>query len=238
MPEKVSTDAKRAFAGGGFCGMLGAVPWSTGGGVFSMTESVSGIDVSHYQGDVAWSDVKKSGVDFAFAKATQGTSYVDSKFAENWSGMGAAGLLRGAYHFYTVGVDPKAQAAHVFSTVTLGHGDLPLMVDIETEGKSAEKDTNLIKDLHIFLETVSTHYGRDPFIYSGPGFWNAHFDASFSGYPLWVAEYGVSAPKHVTGWSVWTIWQYSQSGNVPGVSGHVDMDRFNGGLDQLKRFAI
>ncbi|MEL7116886.1 MAG: GH25 family lysozyme [Pseudomonadota bacterium] len=203
-----------------------------------MTETVSGIDVSHWQGSVDWSAVKGSGVDFGIAKATEGVNTVDSEFAANWSGMGDAGILRGAYHFYTVGKDPQAQADHFMSVVTLGSGDLPPTVDIETESAGAESDANLIKDLHTFLDLLKQNYGADPFIYTGPGFWNAHFDDSFSGYPLWVAEYGVSQPKPVTGWTYWTIWQHSQTGSVPGVAGNVDLDTFNGGLDQLKKFLI
>jgi len=200
--------------------------------------TVRGIDVSHYQGTIDWNKVKGAGIEFAYAKATQGTTSSDGKFAENWKGMGAAGVLRGAYHFYSVGTDPKAQASHFMSMAKLGPGDLPPMVDIETESSGAESDANLIKDLHTFLDILSKHYGCDPFIYTGPGFWNAHFDDSFSGYPLWVAEYGVSQPKQVKGWGVWSIWQYSQSGAVAGISGAVDEDKFNGSLDQLHRFAI
>lgn len=203
-----------------------------------MTHTVDGIDVSHYQGDVDWHQVQSSGVAFGYAKATQGTRYTDPKFAENWAGMGEAGLLRGAYHFYTAGDDPKAQAAHFSAAVHLGPGDLPPMVDIETEGKSTETNYDLIKDLHAFLDLLKQAYGVDPFIYTGPGFWNAHFNDSFDGYPLWVAEYGVSEPEPVIGWKYWTIWQHSQSGSVPGVNGSVDLDTFNGGLDQLKKFTL
>ncbi len=203
-----------------------------------MGNFTNGIDVSHYQGEIDWKKVKASGVIVAYAKAAQGTGSSDNRFAENWAGMKAAGVLRGAYDFYNVGSDPTEQAQFFLGKFTLEPGDLPPMVDIETSGKSAETRGNLIADLHTYIGVIKKHCGVDPFIYTGPGYWNAHFDDSFSDCPLWVAEYGVSQPKPVTGWKYWTIWQYSQSGSVPGISGAADLDYFNGSLDQLKKFRV
>ncbi len=207
-------------------------------GVMSSTDYLNGIDVSHYQGDIDWAKVKAAGTSFAYAKAAEGNSSGDSKFAQNWDGMKQSGILRGAYDFYVVGDDPQTQAQNFMNRVTLEAGDLPPMVDIETEKAGAESDASLIADLHAYLKTLSAHYGVDPIIYTGPSFWNAHLDGSFSGYPLWVAEYGVSQPKSVTGWTFWTMWQYSQSGSVDGISGAVDLDYFNGSLEQLKKFTV
>lgn len=211
-----------------------AVLAGTGG----WAETVNGIDVSHYQGDIDWTQVKASGVVFAYAKAVQGDDGLDPDFARNWSGMKDAGLLRGAYDFFVVGDDPATQAQDYIGKVMLDPGDLPPMVDIETESAGVESDPGQIADLHSYLETLTAHYGVTPIIYTSPGFWNSYFDDSFSDYPLWVAEYGVSAPKEVTGWTVWTIWQHSQSGSVPGISGAVDLDYFNGALSQLEKFTL
>jgi lysozyme len=81
------------------------------------TGAVPGIDVSHYQGSVDWATVAGGGERFGFAKASEGVSGTGSSdpyFADNWSGMRAAGILRGAYHFYHPKDDPTAQA-HNFS---------------------------------------------------------------------------------------------------------------------------
>lgn len=200
--------------------------------------TVAGIDVSHYQGDVDWAQVKAAGIGFAYAKATQGDDDEDPDFQRNFAAMKSAGLLRGAYDFYVVGDDPDRQAEEYISKVKLVTGDLPPMVDIETESKGVESDTAQIADLHTYLETLQTHYGVTPIIYTSPGFWNEYFDDSFSEYPLWVAEYGVSSPRSVTGWSDWTIWQHSQSGKVAGITGAVDLDKFNGSAAQLDRFRL
>lgn len=200
--------------------------------------SVAGIDVSHYQGDVDWAQVKAAGIGFAYAKATQGDDDEDPDFQRNFAAMKSAGLLRGAYDFYVVGDDPDTQAEEYISKVRLVSGDLPPMVDIETESKGVESDPAQIADLHTYLETLQKHYGASPIIYTSPGFWNAYFDDSFTDYPLWVAEYGVSAPRSVTGWTDWTIWQHSQSGKVAGIAGSVDLDRFNGSAAQLDTFRL
>src|SRR5579872_5831321 len=57
--------------------------------------TLKGVDVSHYDGTINWNSAKAAGISFAFAKATQGDSYVDNTFATNWAGMKAAGVIRG-----------------------------------------------------------------------------------------------------------------------------------------------
>ena len=113
------------------------------------TVTYEGIDVSSYQGSVDWAQVKGAGLVFAFAKATQGTSQVDPEFATNWSGMRAAGLVCGAYHFLDADQDPTAQAEHFLATVKLEAGDLPPVLDIEvTQGMAVE---GLIQRFLFFL---------------------------------------------------------------------------------------
>lgn len=197
----------------------------------SPAPSLSGIDVSHYQGTVSWPHVLESGVRFAVVKATQGTTYVDPLFHANWDGVKAAGLVRGAYHFYTPGDDPAQQAHHFLSTVKLEDGDLVPTLDIETSnGLSAAE---IVQGVETWLTTVQQATGCLPIVYTAPGFWKTLGTAAFGRYPLWVAEYGVSAPLLPSGWTHWTFWQHSQSGTVPGVSGAVDLDTFAGTLEQL-----
>lgn len=199
---------------------------------------VRGIDVSHYQGAVDWAEVKAAGKSFAFAKCAQGTRTGDAQFEQNWAGMKHAGLIRGAYDFYNVGQDPAAQARNLISRLTLEPGDLPPVVDIETESAGAESNAQLNRDLQTYLNTLEQHYEIRPIIYTSPGFWNLHFDSSFGEFPLWVAEYGVSQPKPVKGFAGWQFWQYSQQGTVHGVNGPVDLDKFNGGMAQLRAMTM
>lgn len=199
--------------------------------------TLAGIDVSHFQGNVNWPAVKAAGINFAFAKASDGNTYTDPQFATNWRGMQTAGLIRGAYHFYESNDDPQTQAQQFLKVVgTLDRSDLPPVVDIEkSNGNFGSK--NLASNLQIWLDTVEQKLQCTPIIYTNCAFWNANLVAystsSFSRYPLWIAQYGVTQPKIPNAWSNWTFWQSSESGNVAGITGAVDTDLFAGTMPDL-----
>lgn len=199
-----------------------------------MASRLSGIDVSHYQGQVNWSKVQAAGVAFAFAKATEGVNYTDATFATNWAGIKNAGLLRGAYHFFRASQDAIAQAQAFLQAVPLQPGDLPPVLDVETTDNVS--NGALQAGVQTWLNTVAGQTGVVPILYASPGFWNAHINSSFGQYPLWVAQYGVQTPRMPNGWTDWKFWQYSQSGNVDGVTGAVDLDYFQGSTGDLAAF--
>jgi lysozyme len=194
---------------------------------------VQGIDVSDHQGTVDWNAVLQAGRFFTFIKATDGITWTDPEFAANWSGAKAAGLLRGAYHFYETNDDPADQARNFLSAVQLEPGDLPPVVDIEVT-KSGQSAAQIVKDLQTWLDLVEQATGRVPILYTNPRYWDSLGTSAFGRYPLWVAEYGVSSPKLPAGWTSWTFWQFSESGTVAGISGSVDLDIFNGDLADLQ----
>lgn len=197
----------------------------------SLQELAQGIDVSKAQGTVDWPSVAHAGYAFTFIKATDGQDYVDPMFAENWEGARAAGLLRGAYHFFRAEDDPDVQAQWFWKTVG-APGELPLVVDVEqTMGQSSSVVTS---NLARFLDSLQQWTGKQPMIYTAPGFWNGLGTSGFGGYPLWVAEYGVSQPVLPSGWKLWDFWQYSEKGQVPGITGNVDLDVFSGPLSALQ----
>lgn len=198
-----------------------------------MSEQVQGIDVSHLQQTIDWNEVRQAGLVFAFMKATDGITWTDPEFAINWTGAAAAGLLRGAYHFYETNDDPTAQAENFLSAVQLVPGDLPPVVDIEST-KSGESASQIVRDLQTWLDVVEQATGRVPMIYTNPSYWNSLATSAFGRYPLWIAEYGVQSPKLPGGWAGWTFWQFSESGTVAGVSTTVDLDVFSGSLVELE----
>ena len=57
----------------------------------------------------------------------------------------------------------------------------------------------------------------------------------FSEYPLWLAEYGVPEPTLpvIGGWNEWLFWQNSETGEVPGFTGPVDLNIFAGTREDL-----
>jgi lysozyme len=194
--------------------------------------TVKGIDV--YHGDnggnaIDWNAVKQAGISFAFAKATESTDFTDSMFQANWSGMKAAGIVRGAYHFFHADVDPVAQAQFFLSTVgPLSPGDL-LVLDLETT--NGQTDSVVEAHAATFLDTVKASSGVTPFLYTSPLFLSSY--AQLGAYPLWIAHYGVSCPMVPAPWTTYVFWQ-SSGGTVGPISGTVDLDSFNGTPAQLE----
>ena len=197
---------------------------------------VYGVDVSYYQGNINWSQVKGA-KDFAIARVSDG-SYLDTKFDQNWAGMKAAGIIRGAYQFFEPGQDPTTQANIMISKmVGFGPGDLPPMLDMEvTGGQSA---ATITAKIHTWANKIKAATGRTPLIYTGKYFWDPNVQTNdFSTYPLVIAAYvKPNCPNTPNAWNKWAMWQYSSSGSVPGIGGNVDMDEFNGTLADLKKLA-
>lgn len=194
--------------------------------------TIQGIDV--YHGDnggstIDWSAVASDGISFAFAKATQSTNFTDPMFATNWSGMKAAGLARGAYHFFDASVDPTMQASYFLGVVgTLSPGDM-LVLDLETT--NGETQATILANAITFMSAVQSASGVTPMLYVSPLFLSSY--AGLGGYPLWVANYGVSCPDVPSPWSTYTFWQSSSTGSISAISGALDLDSFNGTLAQL-----
>lgn len=197
-----------------------------------------GIDVSHHNGIIDWSAVVSTGIGFAYAKATEGTSVQDSQFQVNYAAIRANGILRGAYHFFHPGADPIEQADNFLAMAKLLPGDLPPVLDIEVnDGQTAEIIVDRLAD---WLDKIEQALGRTPMIYTSAGFWIGNLAGSkaFTRYPLWVAHYTTRpTPALPPGFSNYVVWQYSELGQIAGVVGTVDLDRFNGTADDLTNFA-
>jgi len=193
--------------------------------------TLRGVDVSHYDGSINWTQVKAAGITFAFAKATESDNDIDSTFATNWAGMKAAGVVRGAYHFFDPAVSATTQANYVLKTVgTLDAGDLPIVLDFEQlDGVS---EATAVAGAVTFLASVTQTTGKKAILYMSSGFLAGSYPA-LKPYTLWVANYGVSCPGMPSEWSAWSFWQSSDSGSVSGISDAVDLDSFDGSLAAL-----
>ena len=212
---------------------------------------VNGIDVSAYQPDVNFSQVHGAGYSFAYIKATESTNYTSSNFAGQWAGAEAAGMLRGGYHFFDFNADPAQQAQLFLSVCPPTKGALPPMLDLEVTSGVPPANEN-VANVATFLHAVEAKTGVRCVLYINYGCWSGTLGgtAGFSGHPFWAPSYldGVTAPPpsgntppimqppppQITAWTTWTFWQYSQSGVVAGIDGGVDLDVFNGSLDELK----
>ncbi|MDB4953725.1 MAG: uncharacterized protein JWO36_1294 [Myxococcales bacterium] len=190
--------------------------------------TVKGIDVSYYQGTINWAQVKASGVAFAFIRVSDG-SFQDPNFATYWAGSRAAHVIHGAYHFFRPALDPIVQAdAFLAKLGTMKADDLPPVLDVEAaDGKTPAQVAAGVK---AWVNHVKTKLGRPPIIYTGKYFWQDSVGGvNLTSSPLWHAQYTTAAcPDIASPWTDWAIWQYSSSGSVPGISGNVDVDHWNG----------
>ena len=211
--------------------------------------TVPGVDVSYWDSGIDWPKVRATGQRYVFIKASEGDAYADPTFDDNWRGAKATGLLRGAYHFFRSNIDPKKQAAKFIDYVKSmnDNGELPPVLDLETpDGQTKEK---IISRAKTWLDLVEAAFGRKPIIYSGQFFLQDYFSELGGGppawakdYPLWIAQYPStyvegSQPFLPRGWFKWTFWQYSEKGVVNGINAKVDLNVFNGTLEDLYRFA-
>jgi len=199
--------------------------------------TVEGIDVSFWQAAVNWQSVKNAGIGFAIVRVSYGTSK-DTWFDTNWQGMKDVGLVRGAYQFFLPDQDPIAQADLMLSAMgPLGEGDLPPVLDVEDTGGLGP--AALSDRIATWIAHVEPVIGRKPIIYTGKYFWQDNVQSTaFGEYPLWIPNYSFNCPNLPDGyWNDWLFFQYTDKGSVPGVSGNVDRNLWNGSLADLKAFA-
>jgi GH25 family lysozyme M1 (1,4-beta-N-acetylmuramidase) len=211
--------------------------------------TVPGIDVSYWNAGIDWPKVRAAGQRFVFAKATEGDFYADPTFDDNWRGAKTAGLLRGAYHFFRCNIDGKRQANKFIDYVKSmnDNGELPPVLDLETnDGQTKEKVISRVK---AWMDTVEDAFNKKPILYSRAYFLQDYFSEPGGGppawakeHPLWLAQYPDvygegSQPYLPRGWFKWNFWQYTQTGRVNGINAKVDLDVFNGTLQELYKFA-
>lgn len=195
--------------------------------------TTAGIDVSYYQGDISWPRVHRAGVQFAFIRAYDGVDVFDPKFVANWNGAKAAGLLRGAYQYFRPAASPIDQADAMIRVLRMyGAGELRPVLDVETlDGRTLPDVAAAAK---LWIDRVRTELGVEPIVYTNYGMWRWRPAAELGTQPLWLAHYTTRCPSIPGPWVRWTFWQYTDAGRVPGIGGSVDLDVFDGTLDDLR----
>jgi lysozyme len=192
---------------------------------------VHGVDVSRWQGNIDWKNLKAHGANFAFIKATDGGDRLDPMFRKNWQGAKAAGVRHGAYHFFFWCRSGESQARWFIRNVPREAGALPPVIDVEwTRSRACPKrpsPANVRKKMGAFMDALEAHYGQRPIIYTAPDFYEDNLQGAFPNHPFWlraVAEH----PSKVYGNRKWVFWQYSGTGLSKGVAGKIDLNVFNG----------
>ena len=205
---------------------------------------VPGMDVSSYQGNVDWQSAYNNGARFAYVKATEGTSYTNPYFAQQYNGSYNVGMIRGAYHFAHPDSSSGSYQADYFINNGGGwSGDgvtLPPALDIEYNPSGATcyglSQASMVSWIASFSNEVYARTSKYPMIYTTFDWWNTctgNSSAFASTNPFWIAIYGSSPPTAIpAGTYTWTMWQNASSGSYPG-----DQDQFNGSYSQLQVLA-
>jgi lysozyme len=183
-----------------------------------------GIDISHHQGDIKWSSIDTS-LDFIICKATEGVSFVDPKFKQNWDSIECA---KGCYHFFRPQYSGEKQAQLYLSNINLEPGNIKPIIDVEMTNhwKNHSHRKKYVQNLKNMVNTIISKTGQVPIIYTNGNFWNDYISKYYDySHILWIADYrkrdNPNVPKD---FNDWIIWQHSDKGKISGINGYVDLN--------------
>lgn len=202
---------------------------------------VRGVDVSAYQGEIDWNVLASQDIDFAFIKATEGSTFVDKRFAFNFAQAADTDLRISAYHFFSFDSAGATQADNYIRTVPKLEGSLPPVVDVEFYGDKAGNPPateEVQAQLEIFLTRLETHYGQRPIIYTTGKVYDRYIADHFEEYDIWIRN--VYWSPSLSDGRDWTFWQYSDKGLLPGYDGeeeHIDLNVFCGTEEEFAVYA-
>ena len=201
---------------------------------------IHGIDISHYQGEIDWEQLKNAMIEgcpvrFVIIKSTEGASRLDDHFRENFNQVRDYGFIRGVYHFWSNKSSAREQAYYFLDKVHLTEGDLPPVLDIEH--KPADKSVDdFQRDVLTWLHIVEDKYHTKPIIYTYYKFKEKYLSAPvFDDYPYWIAHYYVDKVQYQ---GKWKFWQHTDAGKLPGIKGYVDFNIYNGSFYDLRKLCI
>lgn len=214
---------------------------------------VVGVDVSAHQGSIDWAILSKQNIHFVFIKATEGSSWVDKRFAYNFENAKKQNLYVGAYHFFSFESSGKTQAQNFINTVPLPHNRqerlkfLPPVIDMEFYGAFAKlplEPQSVHKKLNDLLHALESHYGTKPIIYTTPSFYSMYLRDQYQEYPLWIrsiffAPDSLWARMFDVYFTQWKFWQYNPKGILKGYKGgekYIDLNVYQGSLDDLNQW--
>ena len=190
----------------------------TGSAAVAQTRT-RGIDVSKFQGTINWNKVARdSSIRFVYIRSTEGTSIQDPYSRSNVKNARKAGLKVGFYHVYSSKTTAYQQMANIRKVVKKSDLDLAPVLDIE--GHHAGR--LYMERVDKLLELMHNEYGVRPVIYTSERVYKLHFAGNkYSEYHIFIANYrGYPTTR-------FTLWQYTETGHCPGISGYVDFIRIH-----------
>ncbi|MBQ8747173.1 MAG: glycoside hydrolase family 25 protein [Clostridia bacterium] len=201
---------------------------------------VRGVDVSRYQGEIDWQTLAGEGIDFAFIKATEGSSYTDPCFEENFTNARATDLAVGAYHFFSFDSAGETQAENFIRTVPAFAGMLPPVIDLEFYGgydQNPPPTDTVTAQLHTLLDMLEAHYGVRPILYATEESYALYLAHDFTPYDIWIRN--VTSAPTLTDGRAWTFWQFTNRGILDGYRGEekfIDLNVFAGTAEEFTAY--
>jgi lysozyme len=202
--------------------------------------AVHGTDTSRWQPSIYWEKVQNAGISFAFIKATEGGDVLDKSFRENFAKAKAAGVPRGAYHFYYFCTAPEVQAKWFLKHLPRDAGAMPPVLDAEWNHVSKTcpgkpSPAKVRKDLSVWLNIVEKATGKRPIIYTTPDFYDDNDMGRFEAHDFWLRS-TAAHPSERYPHERWTFWQYTGTGKIPGIEGRADINVFRGSAEDWKKW--
>ena len=184
-----------------------------------------GIDISSYQGYIDWNKVSSDkNIRFVYIKATEGATYRSTHYAHNLSQARRNGMLVGSYHYLTSSSSIDEQFQNFSSFALKSVQDLVPMLDVEVRGNWSR--SQLIDSVDKFCQLVQRLYGVQPMIYSTMEFYNKNLTPHFNKHLLYIGRYSKEPPE-INWEGKYTIWQFSETGIIPGIDAYVDLCHFH-----------
>ncbi len=198
-------------------------------GVLNTGSGSRGIDVSKWNGNIDWTAVKNSGIEYVIIRcgyrgSSQGMLIEDPKYQTNITGATAAGLKVGVYFFTQAISEAEAveEASMVLEQVKNYRITYPIFLDVEASGGRADGIDSATRTAvcKAFCQTIQSA-GYTAGIYANKTWLETKMDANaLSAYKIWLAQYAATP----TYGGRYDMWQYQANGKVSGISGDVDMN--------------
>jgi lysozyme len=196
---------------------------------------VIGVDISEYQADVDMQKLASQGISFVYMKATEGSSFEDSRFVQNWENAAACGMPAGAYHFFSFDSPGRMQAENFINRIGDLDGRLIPAVDVEFYADKRENQPDpaeVTAQLRDFLNALEAAYHVKPMIYCPREIYEKYIMGYFDEYPRWIRS--VYYPASFEAGVSWVIWQYCDTGELEGYEGgeqYIDLDVLHRGTE-------
>lgn len=194
---------------------------------------VTGIDISEHTGGIDFKKIKKQSFDFVFLKATEGENYIDEKFETNYRAAKLNNIPLGAYHFFRFNKLGRTQANNFLTTIKGKSFDLPFVLDVEEWGNSGQTEKSvIINEISIFIKVVEQSTSQKIMIYTNESGFKKYVSGHFDNKEIWICSFNNPPNNNIK----WTLWQHSHKGRLDGAEGYVDINTFNGDINEWKKY--